>query len=78
MHVHVLPKATFKTIYPQNKALIGLVRYIILKVFYDILFITTIKYNESFPLKIAPIYRRRIVIDDTTRFRDVTLSNKKW
>ena len=30
-------------------------------------FITSIVYNETFPLIIAPIYRRRIVIDITTR-----------
>ena len=33
----------------------------------DTFFITSIMYNETFPLIIAPIYRRRIVIDVTTR-----------
>ena len=36
-------------------------------------------YNETFRLIIAPIYRRRIVIDVRHNSpRDATLSNKKW
>ena len=61
------PKQHYESIVPEKSGINRFSASHDIGLFSLIHFITSIIYNETFPLIIAPIYRRRIVNDVTTR-----------